>query len=68
MREVRVVAAYRDLWQIDSESPVGSGGDSDRQRIDESRARKAVRRAADIAQQAGGAWQNGLAPEVRVLG
>ena len=68
MHEVRVVAAYRDLWQIDSESPVGPGGDSDRQRIDESRARKAVRRAADIAQQAGVAGQNGLVPEVRVLG
>ncbi|MFC5175089.1 MobF family relaxase [Nocardioides taihuensis] len=68
MHEVRVVAAYRDLWQIDSESPVGPGGDSDRQRIDESRARKAVRRAADIAQQSGVAGQNGLVPEVRVLG
>jgi hypothetical protein len=49
MREVRVVAAYRDLWRVDSDSPVGPAGASDRQRVDEARARKAVRNAADIA-------------------
>jgi hypothetical protein len=68
MQEVRVVAAYRDLWQVDSESPVGPGGDSDRQRVDEARARRSVRRAADIAQRADGARRSGLAPEVRALG
>jgi hypothetical protein len=67
-QEVRVVAAYRDLWQIDSDSPVGPAGGSDRQRVDEARARRAVRRAADIAQQAGGAGQSGIAQEVRMLG
>jgi conjugative relaxase-like TrwC/TraI family protein len=68
MREVRVVAAYRDLWQVDSDSPVGSAGASDRQRVDEARARKAVRRASDIAQRASDTNQRGLAPEARALG
>ena len=68
MQEVRVVAAYRDLWLVDSDSPVGPAGESDRQRVDEARARKAVRRASDIAQRAGDTSQSGLAPEVRTLG
>jgi hypothetical protein len=53
VQEVRVVAAYRDLGQVDSDAPVGLAGDSDRQRIGEARARKAVRRAADIAAEVG---------------
>jgi conjugative relaxase-like TrwC/TraI family protein len=68
MQEVRVVAAYRDLWEIDSDSPVGPAGDSDRQRVDEGRARKAVRRAADIAEEAGDRRRSGLVAEGPVLG
>ena len=68
MQEVRAVAAYRDMWQVDSDSPVGAAGTSDRQRIDEARARKAVRRASDIAQRASDTSQHGLAPEARALG
>lgn len=68
MQEVRLVAAYRDMWKVDSESPVGPGGDSDRQRVDEARARSAVRRAADIAERAGERSRTGLVHEVRALG
>ena len=68
MQEVRVVAAYRDLYGVDSDSPVGPAGDSDRQRVDEARARKAVRRAADIAEEARDRAPGGLAPKGRVLG
>lgn len=67
VQEVRVVAAYRDLWQIDSDSPVGPAGDSDRQRIDEARARRATRRAAEIAAEAGDARRSGLAAAATVL-
>ena len=48
-QEVRTVAAYRDLWQVDCETPVGAGGVTDRQRMDAARASRAVRRAADLA-------------------
>ncbi len=68
MQEVRVVAAYRDLWQIDSDSPVGPAGDTDRQRIDEARARKAGRRAADIAAEIGDPTKSGLAVQCPALG
>jgi hypothetical protein len=67
MQEVRVVAAYRDLWEVDSDSPVGAAGASDRQHVDEARARKAVRRASDIAQRGSETSQRGLAPEARAL-
>jgi hypothetical protein len=68
MREVRVVAAYRDLYGVDSDSPVCPAGDSDIQRVDGARARKAVRRAADIAEEARDRAPGGLAPKGRVLG
>lgn len=63
MQEVRVVAAYRDLWQVDSDSPVGPAGDSDRRRVDEARARKAVRRAIDVAEEARRRRGSGLVPD-----
>ena len=62
-----MVAAYRDLWQVDSDSPVGPAGDSDRQRIDEARARRATRRATEIAAEAGDARRSGLAAAATVL-
>ncbi|MGE0306832.1 MAG: MobF family relaxase [Acidimicrobiia bacterium] len=68
MQEVRVVVAYRDLWQIDSDSPIGPAGDSDRQRIDEARARQAVRRAADIAVEGHDRGPRGVAAERPSLG
>jgi hypothetical protein len=68
VQEVRVVAAYRDLWQVDSDKPVGPAGDSDRQRIDEARARRAIRRAADIAAEAGDRGRSGVAADGPVLG
>lgn len=68
MQEIRVVAAYRDLWHVDSDSPVGPAGVSDRQRVDEARARLAVRRASDIAQRASDTSQCGLVPEAPALG
>jgi hypothetical protein len=67
LQEVRVVSAYRDLWQVDSHSPVGPAGNSDRQRVDEGRARKAVRRAVNIAAEAGGRGRSGLAADGPVL-
>jgi len=67
VQEVRVVAAYRDLWQVDSDKPVGPAGDSDRQRIDEARARRAIRRAADIAAEAGDRGRSGVAADGPVL-
>lgn len=48
-REVRTVVAYRDMWRVDSEAPVGGGGVGDRQRADALRARRAVQRAGEIA-------------------
>jgi hypothetical protein len=68
MQEVRVVAAYRDLWQVDSDSPVGPAGDSDRQRIDEARARNAVRRAADVAAEGGHRRRSNVVAERPALG
>jgi len=68
IREVRVVAAYRDLWRVDSDSPLGPGGATDRQRIDEARARISVRRAADLAEQARTSRTCDLVPERPALG
>jgi conjugative relaxase-like TrwC/TraI family protein len=68
MQHVRVVAAYRDLYGIDSASPVGPAGASDGQRVHEARARKATRRAADIAEHATDRQSGGLTTESRVLG
>jgi hypothetical protein len=48
----RIVAAYRDRYAIDSTSAVGVDAVTDAQRLDASRARQAVRRAADIADHA----------------
>jgi len=67
MQEVRVVAAYRDLYDVDSDSPVGPAGATDGQRIDEARARKSVRRAASIAEEARDRESTGLASESPVL-
>ncbi|GGD24540.1 hypothetical protein GCM10007231_24660 [Nocardioides daphniae] len=49
LQEVRTVAAYRDLWNVDHEVPVGDGGVSDRQHADAVRARRAAHRAGVIA-------------------
>lgn len=68
IQAVRVVAAYRDLYDVDSDSPVGSAGTSDRQRVDEARARKAARCAADHAAEANGRATGGLTPERPALG
>ncbi|MGD9959015.1 MobF family relaxase [Nocardioides sp.] len=68
MQQVRVVAAYRDLWRIDSDTPVGPPGGSDRQRIDEARSRKAARRAADIAAKDRDRGPRGLAAQRPSLG
>lgn len=67
-QDVRVVAAYRDLYDVDSDSPVGPAGATDRQRIDESRARKSVRRAAAIAEETRDHRSAGLASDGPVLG
>lgn len=67
MQEVRVVAAYRDLYDVDSDSPVGPAGATDRQRIDEARARKSVRRAASVAEVACDRRLGGVASEGPVL-
>ncbi|MEI2811946.1 MAG: AAA family ATPase [Nocardioides sp.] len=69
MQDVRIVAAYRDRWDVkDDDSPVGSAGTSDRQRVDEARARKAARRAADRAASAGARAAGSLKPERPSLG
>lgn len=68
MREVRVVAAYRDLYEIEGHSPVSSCGGSDRQRIDEARARQAIRRAPDIAEESSARSRSGLSVEAPILG
>jgi len=68
MQEVRVVAAYRDLYDVDSDSPVGPAGATDRQRIDEARARKSVRRAASLVEVAWDRRSGGVACESPVLG
>lgn len=69
MQDVRIVAAYRDRWGVkDVDSPVGSAGTSDRHRVDEARARKAVRRAADRAASAGARATGSLKPERPGLG
>ena len=68
MQEVRVVAAYRDLYGVESDSRVGSAGESDRQRVDEARARKSVRRAADIAERARDHHWGGIAADRPALG
>lgn len=67
MQKACVVAAYRDLYGIDSDSPVGPAGVSERQRADEARARKAARRAADIAEHAHDPQSGGLATENMAL-
>jgi conjugative relaxase-like TrwC/TraI family protein len=51
--QVRVVAAYRDRYDIDSTSPVGADAITDAQRLDAARARQAVRRAATIDEKVG---------------
>jgi hypothetical protein len=68
MQEVRVVAAYRDLYDVDSDSPIGPDGATDRQRIDDTRARKSVRRATSLAEEARECRSAGLATEGPVLG
>ena len=52
MRDVRVVAAYRDRYAIESRSAPGSNAVTDAQRVDAARARQAARRAASIADRA----------------
>ena len=52
MRQVRVVAAYRDRYAIESRSAVGSDAVTDAQRLDAARARQAARRAASMADRA----------------
>jgi hypothetical protein len=67
MAEVRVVAAYRDLYGIDSDTPLGPPGMSDRQRVDAARARKALRRATDIAEVGVTGRSYGFTPDSPVL-
>lgn len=49
LRQVIVVAAYRDRYQITGRAALGSDAVSEAQRFDEARAKTAIRRAADIA-------------------
>jgi hypothetical protein len=67
MREVQVVAAYRDLYGINGESPVGSSGRTDRQRVDQARARRAVRHTADLAEPRGDQPSGDLARNAPIL-
>jgi hypothetical protein len=49
LEEVAIVAAYRELYRITSDAPVGRGANSDAQKSDRERALHAVRRARTAA-------------------
>jgi hypothetical protein len=68
MQQVRIAAAYRDRYAVDSNSPVGADAVTDAQRLDAARARQAARRAADVAEKAASQQTRQLAPEGPVLG
>jgi hypothetical protein len=67
MRDVRVVAAYRDRYAIQSRSALGSDAFTDAQRLDAARARQAARRAASMADRATNDAKHQLALEGRGL-
>jgi len=52
--QARVVAAYRDRHGVDDDQPVRASGATDVERLDAARARRAVRAAAALADDAGG--------------
>jgi len=51
-RDTRIIAAYRDRYQITETSPLGPSPETDGQKLDHSRARAALRRLAPKAKQA----------------
>ncbi len=52
LREVTIVAAYRDRYRITSRTTLGAGARNDAQRLDENRAKTAIAKAANIARHA----------------
>lgn len=50
-RDARIVAAYRDRYQITETSPLGPSPETDAQKLDHSRARAALRRLAPKTKQ-----------------
>ncbi|MDN5746411.1 MAG: conjugal transfer protein, partial [Nocardioidaceae bacterium] len=48
-RQARVIAAYRDRYQIADDHPVGAAPDATAQKIDASRARAALKQVQDLA-------------------
>lgn len=65
-REVAVVAAYRDRYQITSNLPVGPGALTEVQRVERRRAVQAARRAAGLVANESAA-RSGVASEVGAL-
>jgi conjugative relaxase-like TrwC/TraI family protein len=66
--QVRIVAAYRDRYDLDSNSPLGTGAQTDTQALDAARARQAIRRATEIAGKAATQQPSQLGADGPVLG
>lgn len=61
----RVVAAYRDRYQITDDTPLGPGGGSDAQKIDAARAAAALTRAQQLSRYSWSVEQPDLGMEAR---
>ncbi|WP_441977077.1 MobF family relaxase [Microbacterium sp. 2MCAF23] len=62
MRYVRVVAAYRDRYGVTAAEALGPTTDNTARRIDQARARQAIRRARDLADTTTSLQQQGVEP------
>jgi hypothetical protein len=68
LAQVRIVAAYRDRYGVDGTPPVSADVATDLQCLDAARARRAVRRAVSVSNDADSRQANQLAHEGPALG